>query len=109
VFAEIIAAAAGHEQSNRTPLPLSGLRVSARGSPYRVGSLARVMVAWFESVSTWWQPVPAPGSLARSALIDTVAGQVAELSAGWLRVAVDGLTGAGKTAGLIVDSVHVSS
>ena len=34
----------------------------------------------------------------RSALIETVAGQVAALSAGRLRVAVDGLTGAGKTS-----------
>jgi uridine kinase len=56
------------------------------------------MVAGFESVSTWRQPLPAPASPTRSALIETVAGQVAGLSAGRLRVAVDGLTGAGKTS-----------
>jgi uridine kinase len=56
------------------------------------------MAAAFESVSTWRQPLPAPASPARSALIETVAGQVAQLSAGRLRVAVDGLTGAGKTS-----------
>jgi uridine kinase len=55
------------------------------------------VVAGFESVSTWRQPLPAPASATRSVLIETVAGQVAELSAGRLRVAVDGLTGAGKT------------
>jgi uridine kinase len=56
------------------------------------------MVAGFESVSTWRQPLPAPASVTRSALIETVAGRVAELSAGRLRIAVDGLTGAGKTS-----------
>jgi len=56
------------------------------------------MVAGFESVSTWRQPLPAPASLMRSALIEAVAGQVAGLSPGRLRVAVDGLTGAGKTS-----------
>jgi uridine kinase len=55
------------------------------------------MMAGFESVSTWRQPLPAPASLTRSVLIETVAGRAAELSAGRLRVAVDGLTGAGKT------------
>jgi uridine kinase len=52
----------------------------------------------FESVSTWWQPVPAPASAARTALIADVAGRVARLSPGRLRVAVDGLTCAGKTS-----------
>jgi uridine kinase len=56
------------------------------------------MAAGFESVSTWQQPLPEPASPARSALIETVAGQIAQLSAGRLRVAVDGLTGAGKTS-----------
>jgi uridine kinase len=56
------------------------------------------MAAGFESVSSWRQPLPAPASSTRSALIETVAGQVAELSAGRLRIAVDGLTGAGKTS-----------
>jgi uridine kinase len=56
------------------------------------------MAAGFESVSTWHQPLPAPASPARSALIETVAGQIAQLSAARLRVAVDGLTGAGKTS-----------
>jgi len=52
----------------------------------------------FESVSTWRQPVPAPASAQRTALIATVAGWVAALGPGRLRVAVDGLTGAGKTS-----------
>ena len=52
----------------------------------------------FESVSTWRQPVPPPASAGRTALIAVVAGRVAELGPGRLRVAVDGLTGAGKTS-----------
>jgi uridine kinase len=52
----------------------------------------------FESVSTWWQPVPPSASPARAALIADVAGRVARLSPGRLRVAVDGLTCAGKTS-----------
>src|SRR6266705_2144597 len=52
----------------------------------------------FESVSTWRQPVPAPASAQRTALIATVAGWVAALGPGRLRVGVDGLTGAGKTS-----------
>lgn len=52
----------------------------------------------FESVSTWRQPVPLPASPERTALIATVARNVAALGSGRLRVAVDGLTGAGKTS-----------
>ena len=52
----------------------------------------------FESVSTWRQPVPRPASAARTKLIDDVAGNVAQLSPGRLRVAVDGMTAAGKTS-----------
>lgn len=52
----------------------------------------------FESVSTWRQPMPAWASAERLALIATVAGWVAGLGPGRLRVAVDGLTGAGKTS-----------
>jgi uridine kinase len=52
----------------------------------------------FESVSTWRQPVPPPASAERTALIAVVAGRVAELGPGRLRVAVDGPTGAGKTS-----------
>jgi len=52
----------------------------------------------FESVSTWRQPIPPPASAQRAALIGTVSSWIAELSTGRLRVAVDGLTGAGKTS-----------
>jgi len=52
----------------------------------------------FESVSTWRQPAPSPASAARSALIADVAAQVAGLGPGRLRVAIDGLTCAGKTS-----------
>jgi len=52
----------------------------------------------FESVSTWRQPAPPPASAARSALIGDVAARVAGLAPGRLRVAVDGLSCAGKTS-----------
>jgi uridine kinase len=52
----------------------------------------------FESVSTWQQSGPLPASEERTALIVTVAEMVAALGSGALRVAVDGLTGAGKTS-----------
>jgi uridine kinase len=52
----------------------------------------------FESVSTWQQSVPRPASAERTALIATVADTVAALGPGALRVAIDGLTGAGKTS-----------
>ncbi len=51
----------------------------------------------FESVSTWKQPAPARQSGARVRLIDRLAHVIADLSAGRLRVAIDGHTGAGKT------------
>src|SRR6202050_3573891 len=52
----------------------------------------------FESVSTWRQPVPPPASPARSALIADVAARVAAIAPERLRVAIDGLTCAGKTS-----------
>lgn len=52
----------------------------------------------FESVSSWRQPVPPPASAQRATLIATIARNVALLGEGRLRVAVDGLTGAGKTS-----------
>ena len=52
----------------------------------------------FESVSTWRQPVPRPASAERTALVAKVADVVAGLSTGRLRIAIDGLTGAGKTS-----------
>jgi len=52
----------------------------------------------FESVSTWRQPVPPPASPARSALMADVAARVAGLRPERLRVAIDGLTCAGKTS-----------
>jgi uridine kinase len=52
----------------------------------------------FESVSTWRQSVPLATSAERTALIATVADTVAALGPGALRVAVDGLTGVGKTS-----------
>jgi uridine kinase len=52
----------------------------------------------FESVSTWRQPAPPPASRARTELINDVAARVARIAPGRLRVAVDGLTCAGKTS-----------
>ena len=52
----------------------------------------------FESVSTWRQPAPAPASAVRADLINDVARQVTLLRPGRLRVAIDGLTAAGKTS-----------
>lgn len=52
----------------------------------------------FESVSTWRQPVPPSASEERAALIRAIAGEIAALSPGRLRVAADGLTAAGKTS-----------
>jgi uridine kinase len=52
----------------------------------------------FESVSSWRQPLPPPASAERSELIAGVAARIGKLSPGRLRVAVDGLTGAGKTS-----------
>lgn len=52
----------------------------------------------FESVSSWRQPLPVAASTARTELITAVARQIARLSPGRLRVAVDGMTTAGKTS-----------
>jgi uridine kinase len=52
----------------------------------------------FESVSTWRQPAPAPASAVRTNLVNDVARQVTLLRPGRLRVAIDGLTAAGKTS-----------
>jgi len=52
----------------------------------------------YESVSSWRQPMPAPASAERTALIDGVAARIAALDPGRLRVAVDGMTCAGKTS-----------
>jgi uridine kinase len=52
----------------------------------------------FESLSTWRQPVPPPASRERAMLIGAVAGWITQLGTGRLRVAVDGLTGSGKTS-----------
>ena len=55
-------------------------------------------VVAFESMSTWRQPEPPPASALRSRLISDIAGQIAQLRPGRLRVAVDGFTAAGKTS-----------
>lgn len=52
----------------------------------------------FESVSTWRQPLPAELSYARTELIADTARRISRLAPGRLRIAVDGLTGAGKTS-----------
>ncbi len=52
----------------------------------------------FESVSTWRQDLPAPLSVQRSALIDSIAATIDDLGAHRLRVAVDGLSASGKTS-----------
>jgi uridine kinase len=52
----------------------------------------------FESVSTWRQPLPAPLSAVRSAVVGGVAALVVAGRPGRVRVAVDGLTAAGKTS-----------
>ena len=52
----------------------------------------------FESVSTWRQPSPAPASAERTDLIAHIASRIAALSPARLRIAVDGVTGAGKTS-----------
>jgi uridine kinase len=52
----------------------------------------------FESTSTWRQPLPPAASAERTALLSDVATRVTGLGPGRLRVAIDGLTGAGKTS-----------
>ena len=51
----------------------------------------------FESLSTWRQLEPSSISAARSRLVKDTARKVSRLSSGRLRVAIDGLTAAGKT------------
>jgi len=50
------------------------------------------------SVSTWRQPTPTCASAQRRALIDDVTADLLTRGGGRLRVAVDGLTAAGKTS-----------
>jgi uridine kinase len=68
-------------------------------SPARpgAGTASRDELA-YESVSTWRQPEPQPASAARTKLINDIAGQICQIDAGRLRVAVDGFTAAGKTS-----------
>ncbi len=49
-------------------------------------------------VSTWRQPVPKPASPARAELVEHISARIAGLGPGRLRVAIDGLTAAGKTS-----------
>lgn len=71
---------------------------SAGDRARRAGPSPGPAVDCFESVSTWRQPEPAPASAARTALVREVAGRIAGLGSGRLRVAVDGYTAAGKTS-----------
>lgn len=78
-------------------------RTSAQGHPNSYlleEELARrtTTVRAFESVSTWQQPVPVPISIQRTDLITHIARKIAAQSPSRLRVAVDGVTGAGKTS-----------
>lgn len=50
------------------------------------------------SVSTWQQPTPAPGSAQRTELVAEVAKNITAQGEHRLRVAIDGLTAAGKTS-----------
>ncbi|WP_049573231.1 uridine kinase [Nonomuraea sp. SBT364] len=50
------------------------------------------------SVSTWQQPLPAPASPGRAALVRDLAARVLALGGGRLLVGIDGLTAAGKTS-----------
>lgn len=52
----------------------------------------------FESVSTWRQPTPEPLSAQRTEVLQQISAHIDTLSAGRLRVAVDGRTAAGKTS-----------
>lgn len=65
---------------------------------WRQPALTMQSVQAFESVSTWRQPAPAAASATRSAMISDVAARVARLGPARLRVAIDGMTGAGKTS-----------
>lgn len=50
------------------------------------------------SVSTWQQPTPPPAGPDRARVLDLVVDRITALGDGRLRVAVDGLTAAGKTS-----------
>jgi uridine kinase len=50
------------------------------------------------SASTWQQPVPAAASRQRTELVERLAARIVAVGPGRLRVAVDGLTAAGKTS-----------
>lgn len=50
------------------------------------------------SISTWQQPLPPPASPERSAVVGRLATHVLSLGSDRLRVAIDGLTAAGKTS-----------
>ena len=52
----------------------------------------------FESASSWRQPQPAPASAVRTDLVDALAVRIHRLGGHRLRVAIDGLTAAGKTS-----------
>src|SRR3954469_6195433 len=54
---------------------------------------------WIEhSVSTWRQPMPPPGGPARRHVIGHVVERVSQLGRRRIRVAIDGMTAAGKTS-----------
>ncbi len=50
------------------------------------------------SVSTWRQPMPSPAGPARASVLTRVVDMINALGEGRLRVAIDGLTAAGKTS-----------
>jgi biotin carboxylase/uridine kinase len=50
------------------------------------------------SVSTWQQPAPPPASAQRDTVIARLADRIAGMSAGRLRVGIDGFTASGKTS-----------
>ena len=52
----------------------------------------------FQSVSTWHQPEPEPASTERTALVEALADAVGRRRHGRVRVAIDGMTAAGKTS-----------
>ena len=52
----------------------------------------------FESVSTWWQPIPVPISNVRTQLIHDLAGRLVAIRPTRIRAVVDGYSASGKTA-----------
>lgn len=50
------------------------------------------------SVSTWQQPTPPPGTPQRNTVVERITERILRLGTGRLRVAIDGLTAAGKTS-----------